>query len=444
LEFRLLEPIAVFYTEHHPRKSEDELDEVQLKVQEVKTLGEAFSLERDILTQWAQRVQEGGYISIPWPVDLGSPSQQVFAKLLAKHGLVEMVTSHEKPVMPKKERDDIDLPPIISKEWLGAWLAKVLGVLHKAPTEESIWYSTNITYRPDTVQDLSSIHGESGVQEYVKQLAAEVKLKYDSMAKDSVEAVGLKSDFMDKEHRLVVHFQLRQPEQVQHEKPVMPKKEREKLDLPDVVSAPWLAQYLGKVLGLPVALVTESSEWHQAQLRWIPEDVSQLMAFHGLDVKREVLTQITVLAKRIYDAMPKASVEAIGAKVLEEDRSQRIGVFFKMKKSEQALDEYLSGSLAREYQRLQRDFFTSSSPAPVELKGSLDELWSNMNQQERESVIVPILMSGPVHEYRRLQRAYAAGHGEHIYEEDKEKIKFKMAQLCSIMSEEERAQVEHE
>ena len=212
VEFRLPEPIKVLYTEYHPRKSENELDEVQLKVQEVKTLGEAFSLERDILTSWAQRVQDGGYIAIPWPVDLGSPSQQVFVRLLAEHGLVDMVTSHEDPVMPKEEREKIDLPPVISSHWLSFWLGQVLGLPYEVPKPD--WFDLNIRYVFDHVRALTGSHGQSSKKDYLAHFAATVKMRYDAMPEGAVEAVGCQqSGDPANPESLDVYFKMKKVEQ---------------------------------------------------------------------------------------------------------------------------------------------------------------------------------------------------------------------------------------
>ena len=263
-EVRLHEPVKIVYTEYHPKRSDNELDEVELKAKQVSTFEEAAWLEHEILTKWAQRVQGGGYVALPWSPDFGSPTMQLLAKLYA------------------------------------------------------------LTMKADEV--------------------------------------------------------------ISHEKPILPKEEREKIDLPEVISAPWLAQYLGKLLGLPVEQVIEDSAWHQPNVRWVPDDVKDLQATFGKTAGGEVLMCMSALAKKCYDSMPNDSVLAIGCKPVDE----RIGIFFKMKRADVKQEQeavnriYQHSVLIRKINALVAAADPNELEKEEELRQQAEDLWLQMTQLERD------------------------------------------------------------
>ena len=212
-EVRLHEPVLIVYTEYHPKRADNELDEVKLKVKQVSTFEEAAWLEHEILTKWAQRVQDGGYIALPWSPDFGSPTMQLLAKLYALTMHADEIVSHEKPILPKEEREQIDLPPVISLEWLANWLGTSLQVPVEAVTEKSEWYNTGVCWRSDAANQLASFYGKGAKKEMLLHFTSAAKMVYDEMPKDSVLALGLanqvQADFVD---RLLLFFKMKRPE----------------------------------------------------------------------------------------------------------------------------------------------------------------------------------------------------------------------------------------
>jgi hypothetical protein len=164
VEIRLHEPVMLVYTEYHPKKAPNELDDVQLKVKLVSTFEEAAWLEHEILTMWAQRVQDDGYLALPWSPNIGSPTMQLLAKLFELTGYADRVLTGDDAVKeykaPEQERPKVELPLVITREWLVHFLARELDLAVETVTTDESWYQPRLQWVPSAERELCAAHGK--------------------------------------------------------------------------------------------------------------------------------------------------------------------------------------------------------------------------------------------------------------------------------------------
>jgi hypothetical protein len=208
VEFRLHKPVMIVYIEDRG-KTEGGLQEFELKVQEVSTLGEATALEHEHLSKWMSRVQDGGYAPPPWAVGIGSPTMQLLSHLYELTGHADKVTSHEDPIAPKEERDKIDVPEVISGPWLANFLGAVLGLPVHGVGDDPAWYMLGANWDVQAAQDLVAYHGKSAKKDLILTFTALVKKNYDEMPKDSVVAVGVRKCDDDFKYSFRVYFKVK-------------------------------------------------------------------------------------------------------------------------------------------------------------------------------------------------------------------------------------------